>query len=877
MPRSLLGGALFVLALGAGVSGQSWQQTTPGKAGTNGLVPQLHGLGIATPESTTNSLRLTDALPSAPAVFVAGVSELAVIFKGGVFGPAPLFLNFGFVTGPSGRITLPFALGADIPTGLELWLQYWIVDPGGFVGSAASNTVKLTVATPMPELPADELPLLFAGGKSVLDFPPVGLSTLDADTDGDLDLVTSNPVSLDQLMVFRGAGNGAFSAPLGFDAEGASVREFRQGDVSGDGVLDLLVNRSGSAFGVIEVRLGAGDGSFGAPETVVSANQSRATALADLDTDGDLDVLVLSLDAGVLAAFLGDGAGQFTEGPTLDLSGDAPLSGLVTGHFDADGALDVAVVAPSSGTVTILIGAGDGGFSVGAAHAVSLEPREILAGDLDRDGVADLVISDRDAGLVAALPGHGDGTFGPARLHPVGVPIAQTLLVDLDGDGVLDVSALADAGHDPFTSVALLRGLGDGDFAGVSYAFAQPDGSAIDAGDFDADGDVDLAIIHLAERELAILLGRGESGFPPVFFSSTEDAPSESAVADLDGDGVLDVVADYDADSGGNLQSLSVALGTGGGELAPSQLIAAGARLEGVALGDVTGDGIIDVVSALPVSFEIGVLPGLGDGSFGPLQRTFSGIGTRRVALGDVNGDGALDAVVALAGSALLVDGFAVLPGDGAGGFGAPQNVQLGVPGDLVRVQDVNGDGTLDVVVGSASAAALRVALGDGAGGFIPLPLLATPAPCDELLLGDWSGDGVVDLATVHGAPGDVVLFEGLGDGTFALSTTLDIGGGHPSAPISAALADVNGDGVDDIVCSRAHVLELAIVLAMGDGLFRAPQPFTAPLAPHPSSHLGAAPRSVTIADMDGNGSPDLVFTLGGEGGLAVFPNQRTN
>jgi hypothetical protein len=114
-----------------------------------------------------------------------------------------------------------------------------------------------------------------------------------------------------------------------------------------------------------------------------------------------------------------------------------------------------------------------------------------------------------------------------------------------------------------------------------------------------------------------------------------------------------------------------------------------------VAVGDVTGDGVPDVVTAGDNSFRQGivtVLPGNGDGTLGP-PRFFSGPVAHSVALADLDGDGVRDIVVGNEG------GLAVLPGDGAGGFDEPRRYAgSSDPWGLV-VADVNGDGTLDVLL----------------------------------------------------------------------------------------------------------------------------------------------------------------------------------
>ena len=348
---------------------------------------------------------------------------------------------------------------------------------------------------------------------------------------------------------------------------------------------------------------------------------------------------------------------------------------VATGDFNGDGKMDLAVVnacggqpcqfnqgvfAGTVGTLSILLGKGDGTFSPapGSPIAVGVLPNTVVVGDFNHDGKLDLAVvngcgSDATCdtsiptanGSVTILLGNGDGSFTPAPGSPVTVGIAPTsvALGDFNGDGKLDLAVTNEASN----SVTVLLGNGDGSFTpapGSPVAVANLP-YAIAVVDFNRDGKLDLAVTNLSDLGESILLGNGDGTFAVTSVTSVGSGQEAVAVADFNGDGKLDL-----AIGGYGCGCAAILLGNGDGTFAgpyltyPTDL---GAPYS-IVTGDFNGDGKLDL--AMVGSNIVAILPGKGDGTFiGPplLFATDDAFRSMSLALGDFNGDGRLDVATA--------------------------------------------------------------------------------------------------------------------------------------------------------------------------------------------------------------------------------------
>ena len=404
---------------------------------------------------------------------------------------------------------------------------------------------------------------------------------------------------------------------------------------------------------------------------------------------------------------------------------------------------------------------------------------------------------------------------------------------DLNGNGNIDL-VITNRNSD---DVSVLLGNGDGTFAGQQRFAAGSRPRSIAIGDVNGDGIPDLVTANRGSGDVSVLLGNGDGTFALQQRFAAGNRPQSIMIGDVNGDGIPDLVT-------ANLYShdVSVLLGNGDGTFAEQQRFAVGGLPRWLAIGDINGDGIPDLVTANQSSNDVSVLLGIGDGTFAEQQRFAAGFAPRSIAIGDVNGDGIPDLVTANR----TTNDVSVLLGIGDGTFADQQRFVAGNLPYSIRIGDVNGDGIPDLVTANWGSNDVAVLLGNGDGTFAQQQRFAVVGSRPySIAIGDVNGDGTPDLVTANRVSNDVSLLLGNGDGTFVEQQRFAAG----SRPRSIAIGDVNGDGIPDLVTANDGSNDVSLLLDNGDGTFVEQQRFAA----------GTTPISIAIGDVNGDGIPDLV------------------
>jgi hypothetical protein len=585
------------------------------------------------------------------------------------------------------------------------------------------------------------------------DYPrSVAIDDFNGDGVPDLAIANFGPGALNSdrghISVALGNGDGTFQAPRNFDA-GFEPVSMAVGDFNGDGHLDLVAaNRLSKNLSIL---LGNGDGTFQTHRDFadsVGSGLPESVAVGDFNGDGERDLAVVRSGGGndAVSVLLGNGDGTFQAPLTYASSG--PVS-VVTGDFSGDGVPDLALANLKDNTASVMLGNGDG--TLQAARTFGPGGASVAVGDFNGDGVPDVAVADQSntvpPGSVSVRLGNRDGTFQAGLTFAVGTTSPRSVAVaDINGDGKLDLVVACEGDYPTINpgDISVLLGNGDGTFQPAQTFAAGITPVSVAVGDFNGDHVPDLVVANWADGTVSVLLGNGDGTFQAARGIATGSHPNSVAVSDFNGDGKLDFavanLGDFSCSADGQCQYVSsnvlVLLGNGDGTFQAGSTLADGEGPLSVAVGDVNGDALPDLVvisevNATGVTHTVAVLLGNGDGTFQAPRAFALADGPWYATVGDFNGDGVQDLAVS--------PGITVLQGNGDGSFQAGRNF---VPynASSTAVGDFNGDGKLDLVTNSiavlintTAAASYNLAVSKAGNGNGTVTSSSTPAGANEI------------------------------------------------------------------------------------------------------------------------------------------------
>jgi hypothetical protein len=530
-----------------------------------------------------------------------------------------------------------------------------------------------------------------------------------------------------------------------------------------------------------------------------------------------------------------------TFGPRQDSTAGSEPGSLVMADFNGDGKPDGAVVNFGDNTVSVFINTP---MTVQQTFAVGSAPDSIAAADLNGDGKPDLVVANSGDNTVSVLlnttaPGATTASFAAQQTFGTGNGPASVTVADVNGDG-------------------------------------KPD----------------LVVANQFGNTVSVLLNTTAPGATTLSFAAqqtfaTGNNPAAAAMADVNGDGRPDLIVVNNSDATLSVMLNTTAPGASTASFATQQTFATGSLPNSVAAADFNGDGKPDLVVANVSTKTVSVLlnttaPGATTPSFAVQQTFATGNSPNSVAAADINGDGKPDVIVANgAGNTVSVLLNTTAPGAATPSFAAQVKFGTGAGPDGLAVADINGDGRPDLIVangggntpGSTVSVLFNTSLEPTTTfdikSFAIRQTFATGNAPGSVAAADLNGDGEPDLIVPNELDDTVSVLlnttvPGATTSSFAAQQTFSVG----NFPDSVTAADVNGDGLPDLIVANSNDNTVSVLLNT-----TAPGATTFSFATQQTFATGSSPNSVTAADVNGDGLPDLIVANQGDNTVSVLFN----
>ena len=616
-------------------------------------------------------------------------------------------------------------------------------------------------------------------------------------------------------------------------------------DLNGDGRLDLAI-QSGP-FQTLSVQFGRGNGYFGEPRLIDSASTGFYLVAADFNNDGNADLVTPA------KIFLGDGAGGFSAPRLLLLGSNASL--FQTGDFNGDDNMDLAGQIFSSRNIEVFYGDGTGRFSAATAVDMTAGIVEMFAAaDLNGDGISDLAATMPGINSISVALGTDSGTFQTPAVYPVGGTGGANRLTtgDVDGDGDADILT-STVDFSASSHLTTLINNGSGVFAAMpQFSDTSANLARLMLADVNTDGDLDMAATNQT-GVIVVRFGNGDGTF-----QATQRLPGlptqvRMFFEDFTEDGVPDLGVNT---VGAGTAEFGVIVNDAEGNLGVKQVpVAAGWGPLTIATADFNKDGHTDIVTG---NESAHILVSFGDGAGFPITVSLPVTRVPRLVLaGDVNNDGNTDIFAIIQNSNEQVNRTWVSFGNGNGTFHPAVEVPLTTSfsgARMAALTDVNNDGLLDMVVPSVINNRVLIHRGIGNGSFAFESAIDIFSTVRSVTSGDFNNDGLQDIAALASS---VHVY--LGNRTWTPEPIGTFPAGQTSSHISSA--DIDGDGLLDLVTTSDTIGgaignpgKLVVLFGAGKGGFDAPREFI----------VGRGATQAAVADFDGDGNKDIAVANAG-------------
>lgn len=305
-------------------------------------------------------------------------------------------------------------------------------------------------------------------------------------------------------------------------------------DLDNDGDVDIVAACAGSA--VVSVLKNNGDATFAPRVDYATATTPRSVALGDLDNDGDIDIVAASNGASTVTVWLNNGDGTFSSRSDWNVGGVSSTVSLA--DMDGDGSLDIVATNVNNSAISILKNDGHASFGAPVSFSCGSSPWSVFTADLNGDGGMDVLVANSNTtGTISYLQNAGNGIVGLQAAYGVGSTPRSVIVADIDNDNRPDLLAA----NTNSNSVAFYPQTSKGVFGPrVDFPTANAPWS-LASGDLNGDGFPDLCVVDVSSNAVSYLKNVGGTNFTRQDFT-TGSGPRGVALADLDNDGDLDII-----------------------------------------------------------------------------------------------------------------------------------------------------------------------------------------------------------------------------------------------------------------------------------------------------------------------------------------------
>ena len=506
-------------------------------------------------------------------------------------GPVPLSLSHNetwlSLSTSSGTSPLSVTVSASI-TGLAVGTYIDTITINSSDTSITNSPLKVPVQLEI--LPVGSLFEVVSESPSKNSIGVLSSTNISVEFSTDMNAATIN----DSTMLVMGSYTGFHNGAISYDSPSKTATfdpniDFKTGELVTVVLTSVIESSVGGNLGsgyiwTFTIETDTSDGTFPFDSTYAVERRPHGITSADLNGDGHIDVVTVSVNNNNISVLFNTGNGTLASPITYNCG--TGVRDVVAVDVDGDSDLDLVTANGGSNNISVLLNNGDGTFASQIQYTTAGGPHFIAATDFNGDGHIDIATANYPSDNVSVLLNNGDGTFGTNVDYPIGDGPLGIYSADLDNDGDLDLVTANRFSQD----IGIIFNSGDGSFSAVINYAAADGARSVFAADFDGDGYIDLASANEYAGNMSVFLNNGDGTFPTMTLYTTGSGPHSVIGIDFDGDADLDLAV-------GNLAANSIYIfpNSGIGVFGTPSSIATGGQPIALSSADYDGNGILDL------------------------------------------------------------------------------------------------------------------------------------------------------------------------------------------------------------------------------------------------------------------------------------------